>query len=388
MSSIGGATLAGFTLPTAQKLFAKPGKLDQIRVAAKDGVTPEALVAEIQKILPQGTQVRTGEAQAQEDASDTNEFISFLRTFLLVFGGIALFVGAFVIANSLSITIAQRTREFATLRTLGASRQQIMVSVTIEAFVVGLVASIVGLLLGLGLAKGLFALFDAVGFTLPNSGLLFQGHTILYSLLVGVGVTVLAGMYPALLATGVPPIAAVREGAVLPSDPFDPIRGTPQAVVVTGVGIAIAAVGIVARPWTTLFAIVLAVIGLVLVLFGNSLFRSRVVGAVVTIALGALALLYGLFVHGLGTSQVLLWLGSRGLAALRRRRPRHDAARAAAVEGALAGRALGDARPDDRGAADLAPDLGVLLALPLRRLHARLGHLARPRARSSSSSRS
>jgi len=110
-----------------------------------------------------------------------------------------------VIANSLSITIAQRTREFATLRTLGASRQQIMISVTIEAFVVGLVASIVGLLLGLGLAKGLFALFDAVGFTLPNSGLLFQGHTILYSLIVGVGVTVLAGMYPALLATGVPP---------------------------------------------------------------------------------------------------------------------------------------------------------------------------------------
>jgi putative ABC transport system permease protein len=309
VSSIGGATLAGFTLPTAQKLFAKPGKLDQIRVAAKDGVSPDALVAAIQKILPQGTQVRTGEAQAQEDASDTNAFISFLRTFLLVFGGIALFVGAFVIANSLSITIAQRTREFATLRTLGASRRQIMISVTIEAFVVGLVASIVGLLLGLGLAKGLFALFDAVGFTLPNSGLLFQGHTILYSLLVGVGVTVLAGMYPALLATGVPPIAAVREGAVLPSDPFDPIRGTPQAIVVTGLGIAIAAVGIVARPWTTLFAIVLAVIGLVLVLFGNSLFRSRVVGAVITIALGALALLYGLIVQGLGTSQVLLWLG-------------------------------------------------------------------------------
>ena len=309
VSSIGGATLAGFTLPTAQKLFAKPGKLDQIRVAAKQGVSPEALVAEIQKILPEGTQVRTGEAQAQEDASDTNAFISFLRTFLLVFGGIALFVGAFVIANSLSITIAQRTREFATLRTLGASRQQIMISVTIEAFVVGLVASIVGLLLGLGLAKGLFALFDAVGFTLPNSGLLFQGHTILYSLLVGVGVTVLAGMYPALLATGVPPIAAVREGAVLPADPFDPIRGTPQAVAVTAAGIVIAAIGIVGRPWTTFFAIALAVIGLVLVLFGNSLFRSRVVGAVVTIGLGALALLYGLFVHGLGTSQVLLWLG-------------------------------------------------------------------------------
>ena len=215
-----------------------------------------------------------------------------------------------MIANSLSITIAQRTREFATLRTLGASRRQVLISVTIEAFVVGLVASIVGLLLGLGLAKGLFALFDAVGFTLPNSGLLFQGHTILYSLLVGVGVTVLAGMYPALLATGVPPIAAVREGAVLPSDPFDPLRGTPQAIVVTGVGIAIAAIGIVARPWTTLFAVVLAVIGLVLVLFGNSLFRSRVVGAVVTIALGALALSTGSSSTGSGRRRCCSGSGS------------------------------------------------------------------------------
>ena len=141
VSSIGGATLAGFNLPTAQHLFAKPGKLDQIRVAAKEGVRPRQLVAEIKKILPPATQVRTGEAQATEDASDTNEFISFLRTFLLVFGGIALFVGAFVIANSLSITIAQRTREFATLRTLGASRRQVLTSVTIEAFVMGLVAS-------------------------------------------------------------------------------------------------------------------------------------------------------------------------------------------------------------------------------------------------------
>ena len=309
VSSIGGATLAGFTLPTAQKLFAKPGKLDQIRVAAKHGVTPEALVAEIQKILPSGTQVRTGEAQAQEDASDTNEFISFLRTFLLVFGGIALFVGAFVIANSLSITIAQRTREFATLRTLGASRRQVLVSVTIEAFVVGLVASIVGLLLGLGLAKGLFALFDAVGFTLPNSGLLFQGHTIL----------VLAARrrrrhrarrhVPGAARDGRAADRRRARGRRPPADPFDPLRGTPQAIAVTGAGIVIAAIGIVARPWTTFFAIVLAVIGLVLVLFGNSLFRSRVVGAVVTIVLGALALLYGLFVHGLGTSQVLLWLG-------------------------------------------------------------------------------
>ncbi len=129
VDSIGGATLAGFDLPTAQRLFDKAGQLDQIRVAAKPGVTPAKLLAEIRAVLPPGTQVRSGAAQATSDAKDTNGFLSFLQDFLLAFGGIALFVGSFVIANSLSITIAQRTREFATLRTLGASRRQVLGSV-------------------------------------------------------------------------------------------------------------------------------------------------------------------------------------------------------------------------------------------------------------------
>ena len=171
VSTIGGATLAGFDLPTAQRLFGKEGKLDEIAVAAKAGVSDRQLVSEIRAMLPPGTEVRSGQAQAQEDAEDTDEFISFLQTFLLSFGGIALFVGSFVIANSLSITIAQRTREFATLRTLGASRRQVLRAVILEALVVGILASVVGLFLGLALAKGLFSLFDAVGFTLPNSGL-------------------------------------------------------------------------------------------------------------------------------------------------------------------------------------------------------------------------
>ena len=136
-STIGGATLAGFDLPTAQRLFRKVGQLDEIAVAAKPGVTDAELVGEIQAILPRTAEVQTGSEQAQSDAEDTNEFISFLRTFLLAFGGIALFVGSFVIANSLSITIAQRTREFATLRTIGATNRQILGSVVVEALVVG-----------------------------------------------------------------------------------------------------------------------------------------------------------------------------------------------------------------------------------------------------------
>ena len=159
--TIGGATLAGFDLPTAQRLFKKVGQLDEIAVAAKPNVTDGELVRQIEAFLPRTAQVRTGSEQAASDAAETNEFISFLRTFLLAFGGIALFVGSFVIANSLSITIAQRTREFATLRTIGATNRQILGSVIVEALVVGVVASVVGLFLGLLLAKGLFELFDA-----------------------------------------------------------------------------------------------------------------------------------------------------------------------------------------------------------------------------------
>ena len=242
VDTIGGATLAGFDLPTAQEFFGKVGKLDQIRVAAKQGVAPATLVSEIEKILPAGTQVRTGEEQATEDAEDTNEFISFLRYFLLAFGVIALFVGAFVIFNSLSITIAQRTRELATLRTLGASRRQVRMSVVVEAFAMGLIASLVGLFLGLALATGLFKLFDAVGFTLPNNGLLFSPRTIIVSLLLGIIVTLIASVFPAIRATRVPPIAAVREGATIPPGRFARFR-TPVAAVITVLGFGLLALG-------------------------------------------------------------------------------------------------------------------------------------------------
>ena len=121
-----------FDLPTAQKLFEKEGQYDSISVKAKDGVTPAALTKEIKPLLPASADVKTGDAQAAADAKDTNESLKFITYFLLGFGGIALFVGAFVILNTLSITVAQRSREFATLRTLGASRRQVMRSVVLE----------------------------------------------------------------------------------------------------------------------------------------------------------------------------------------------------------------------------------------------------------------
>jgi len=259
VSSIGGATLAIFDLPTAQRLFDKQGKLDLIRVAAKPGVSQTQLVSEIRPILPSTAQVTTAAQQAKKDAKDTNSFLGFLQNFLLAFGGIALFVGAFVIANTLSITIAQRTREFATLRTLGASRRQVLGSVFLEALVIGTCASIAGLFLGLGLAKGLNQLFVSFGIDLPKAGTVFETRTIVVSLAIGIIVTMIASLRPAFRATSVPPIAAVREGSVLP--PHRWARYTP------------------------VMALVLSVLGILL-------------------------LLYGLFVHHIATSQRLLALGA------------------------------------------------------------------------------
>ncbi|HXF98777.1 MAG TPA: ABC transporter permease [Gaiellaceae bacterium] len=307
--TIGGATLAGFALPTAQRLFGKRGKLDEIAIASRPGVPARELVRQVEEILPPGTQVRTGEEQARADAEETNEFIDFLRSFLLAFAGIALFVGSFVIANSLSITIAQRTRELATLRTIGATSRQVLASVLVEALVLGALASLAGLFLGLLLAEGLFALFDAVGFTLPNTGLVFEPRTTAVALAAGILVTLLASLYPALRATTVPPIAAVREGAALPGEPLDSLRGPRLAAGVTGLGAAVGVLAISAAPLSTLVTAALAVLGLVLVLLGCALFPSRAAGALVSGALGFAALVYGLFVPGLGTTRVLLWLG-------------------------------------------------------------------------------
>jgi putative ABC transport system permease protein len=216
VDSLGGATFAIFDVPTAQKLLHKEGRYDAILVSAKQGVSPETLTREIAPLLPSNAEVQTGEEQAKANAKDISEFTRFLQIFLLAFGGIALFVGAFVIANTLSITVSQRTREFATLRTLGASRRQLLRSVLLEGFVTGLVASVTGLVLGLGLAKGLSAAMSALQLDLPQTGTVFATRTVVVSILLGVIGTMLATIAPAIRATRVPPIAAVREGATLP----------------------------------------------------------------------------------------------------------------------------------------------------------------------------
>jgi ABC-type antimicrobial peptide transport system permease subunit len=276
VSTIGGATLAGFDLLTAQEIFAKQGKLDEIAVAAAPGVSDDQLVAEIREILPPNAEVQTAEEQARSDAEETNAFISFLQGFLLAFGGIALFVGAFVIANSLSITIAQRTREFATLRTIGASRRQVLTSIIVEALAVGVVASVIGLFLGLGLARLLFWVFDLAGFTLPNTGLLLQPRTVVVALIVGIGVTLIASLRPAIRATRVPPIAAVREGATLPESRLARFR-LPGAILLAVAGFASLIAGLFVSGLGTTEILVLMGLGALLIFFGVALFASKLV---------------------------------------------------------------------------------------------------------------
>ena len=161
-------------------------------------MTEAELAGQIEPLLSETMQVKTAEAQASADSADTQEGLNVIKYFLLGFGGIALFVGSFVIANTLAITVAQRMRELATLRTLGASRRQVLGSVILESLAIGLVGSIIGLFLGLGIAVGLMSLLESLGIDLPSGGLVFSVRTIVVSLGVGTLIAVLASLRPAM----------------------------------------------------------------------------------------------------------------------------------------------------------------------------------------------
>ncbi len=218
--SFGGAGTALLTLGEAQRVMNKEGRYDAIDVAAASGVSADALRARIRAVLASTISVRTGAAEAAKQTSDLESSLGFLRTFLLVFAYVALVVGAFIIFNTFSITVAQRTRELGLLRTLGASRRQVLGSVIYEGLMLGVVGAVLGLLLGLLLAPALNQLFIAFGAELPTNGTVLEARTVIVSLLVGIVVTVLAGIFPAVRATRVPPLAAMREGVQIPPRPL------------------------------------------------------------------------------------------------------------------------------------------------------------------------
>jgi putative ABC transport system permease protein len=276
VSSLGTATFAVFDLETAQELLGREGKVDNISVAGREGTTPEQLIRSIGPVLPEEAQVRSATVEANEDKDDISEFTSFIEYFLLAFAGIALFVGAFVIFNTFSITVAQRTREFATMRTVGASRRQILVSVIVEAFVIGLVSSVIGLFAGLGLAIGLNELFKALELDLPTAETVFATRTVVVSLLVGTTITVVAGLFPAIRATRVPPIAAVREGYVMPKSRF--AKYTPfVAVLVIALALALLGYAMFRDDLDTASRLLSIAAGVLLLFIGVAMISSRLV---------------------------------------------------------------------------------------------------------------
>jgi putative ABC transport system permease protein len=219
-TSLGGATVIVFDLATAQSLFDKEGLVDFAFVAAREGVTDEALVRAVGGVLPAEGQVRTSAAEAEALSDDIGEALSFLTTGLLAFGFIAILVGAFLIFNTFSITVAQRTRELALLRMLGASRRQVLASVLGEALLLGTLGALLGLFAGFGFAQAINALFAAVGADLPSTDSVIKSRTVIVCLVTGVVVTMIGALGPALRATRVAPIEALREGAAPPRRTF------------------------------------------------------------------------------------------------------------------------------------------------------------------------
>jgi putative ABC transport system permease protein len=209
-ASFGGASIAQVTPPVAQRLTHKAGRFDQISVAAEDGVSPDLLKRRIEGEMPANVRVETAKENADRGSEEIRDNLGFLTTVLLVFGFIAVFVGAFLIFNTFSITVTQRVSEFGLLRTLGASRRQILSSVMTEAVAIGLLGATLGIGGGFLMAKLLNALFKAIGLDLPTTSLVMETRTIVVCLLVGTVVTLVSSLVPALRSTRVPPIAALH----------------------------------------------------------------------------------------------------------------------------------------------------------------------------------
>ena len=242
-ASLGGTVMVAARLDDVQAWYGLEGKVTAISATSAAGVAPEELATRVREALPASVDVKTGEQAAQDDSAESSDSINtFLRPALLAFGGVAVFVGAFIIFNAFSITVAQRLREFAMLRSFGASRRQVLATVFAEALLMGMAASVAGLFLGLGVARGINQLFKLVGAEIPVAGIGLEPRTVVVALAVGIGTAVAAAVVPAVRATRIPPVAALQEGATLPPSRFSRLA-TPAAGVLAGLGVALVALG-------------------------------------------------------------------------------------------------------------------------------------------------
>jgi putative ABC transport system permease protein len=274
--NLAGSRLVEFTLAEAQRVTGHDG-YDDISVAAKSGTSPEQLKAAIVRELgSKDFAVRTGKEQAAKQAQDLSDALGFIRTALLVFAGVALLVGSFLIFNTFTVTVAQRTREFALFRTLGASRRQVLQSVMAESFVIGLGASILGIIGGLIIAPALRALFGAFGLELGNTSVQLHARTIIAGLAVGIIATMVSGFVPARRATRIEPVEAMRD-AVTPGVGRLRKRRIFAAAAVELIGLAILLFALFGDPGNANATASLLGAGAVLMMFGFAMLAPTLV---------------------------------------------------------------------------------------------------------------
>jgi putative ABC transport system permease protein len=256
--TVGGVQEVMFTEPVAQRLMlGRTGVYSSVSVRAADGVAPDQLRDRIAAALGPQYEVKTGEQLADENAAGLQEGLGFFNNILLGFAGVALFVGVFLILNTFSIIVAQRTRELALMRAMGASRRQVITSVLVEAVVIGLLAAGLGLAAGVGVGAGLAYLFSSFVGGLALAPLAVPLAAVIASLLVGVLVTVVAAVLPALRASRIPPVAAMQEVAT-PDRPLT--RITVAGALIGAAGAATLGVGLYANVGSPLVLILTGVL--------------------------------------------------------------------------------------------------------------------------------
>ncbi|PKV86141.1 ABC transporter permease [Streptomyces sp. TLI_146] len=274
-----GGSLVLFDTKVAQQLYLKPGFFQKVNVSAKPGTDAQKLLDQVLPTLPEHATARTGQALAAQEADDIEEGLSALSQTLLAFAAIALFVGIFLISNTFTMLVAQRTKELALMRAVGASRAQVRRSVLTEALVVGTVASAVGFGLGLGLAVGLRSAMDSFGVKLPAGSLIVSSTPVIAALAVGVIVTLIAALLPAWRAAKIPPVAAMNSVHAAATTKSLVVRNTIGAIIALGGFGAILAGAGAGRDGKTMigFGAFLALVGIIVLI---PLLSRPVIGAV------------------------------------------------------------------------------------------------------------
>lgn len=271
--SFGGAQVVALDLETALTNFGAEGKVDAIDIQLDDGADLASVQGELESILPPQTEVVTGEQVAEETADAVNQFVDVFGTGLLIFAFITAFVSAFIINNVFQITIGQRLRELALLRAVGASGRQVRRMITIEAFGLGVIATLLGIGGGVLVALGLVAAFDAAGAGFPDTQTVLQLRTVLVAAIVGIGITLVSVIVPSRKASRIPPVAAMR-----PELGFAAMRTRRLVggVVITLAGLALLLVGLFIRPGGTVGLIAAAGGGALLLFLGVASLSSTV----------------------------------------------------------------------------------------------------------------